>query len=148
MRRILHINLLLLFCIVTFYACKLETSDNGKLDGYWKLCLVDTIATGGRLDLTESSLFWSVQLNMLTVRDNQHILNGEYTFRFDYNGKTLRLYEPRKYEKVYGDTLLTNPSPIRKFGINDLDVTFTIDHLSDRRMHLTDDHHHLYFTKF
>lgn len=148
MKRPFHIFFLLICCFVALHSCKLETSDNGKLDGYWKLCLVDTIATGGRLDLTESSLFWSVQLNMLTMRDNQQISKGEYTFRFDHNGNTLRVYEPRKYEKVNGDTLLTNPSQIRKFGINDLDATFTIDHLSNRRMHLSDEHHHLYFTKF
>ena len=35
---------------LTLASCELETSDNGKFDGFWHLERVDTLATGGSLN--------------------------------------------------------------------------------------------------
>ena len=42
-------------------ACTLETSGNGDLDGFWHLVAVDTVDTGGVLNLSDERLFWSFQ---------------------------------------------------------------------------------------
>ena len=39
----------------------LEHSQNGKLDGYWKLTTIDTLTSGGQKDVSEQSLFMAVQ---------------------------------------------------------------------------------------
>ena len=36
-------------------ACDVETSDNGRLDGYWHLTGVDTLATSGHRDVSARS---------------------------------------------------------------------------------------------
>ena len=128
-------------------SCTLETSDNGDLDGYWKLCSVDTLATGGSCDFTDKSTFWSVQHHLLTVRDNSDPL-AEYIFRFDLTKDSLHLYEAKQYIKDTGDTLVTNPRVIAPFGVNAVDVTFHIDQLSSRYMQLTNKNYHLRFKKF
>ena len=48
-----HLILMLVGMLVLCFqsACTLETSDNGDLDGYWHLEQVDTLATGGKLNL-------------------------------------------------------------------------------------------------
>ena len=41
-------------------ACTIEMSDNGDLDGYWHLEQVDTLATGGKLNLSKERVFWGL----------------------------------------------------------------------------------------
>ena len=43
---------------LTLASCELETSDNGKFDGFWHLERVDTLATGGSLNLQQKRIFW------------------------------------------------------------------------------------------
>ncbi len=128
-------------------SCTLETSSNGDLDGYWKLCSVDTLATGGTCDFTDQSTFWSVQHNLLTVRDNSDPL-AEYIFRFQQTSDSLILKEAKGYDKAYGDTLVTNPHVLAPFGINASEEHFKIHQLSSRYMQLSNDYYHLRFKKF
>lgn len=128
-------------------SCTLETSNNGDLDGYWKLCSVDTLATGGRLDFTERSIFWSVQKDLLTVRDNTNP-QEEYIFRFQQTADSLILKEAKGYDKAHGDTLVTHPIVLHQFGINATEEHFKIHQLSSRYMQLSNDNFHLRFRKF
>ena len=78
---------------LAFTSCELETSDNGKLDGFWHLERVDTLATGKSCDLSGQLLFWSVQMKLLNVSDKNYKLRSAF-FRFEHANGTLRLYEP------------------------------------------------------
>lgn len=54
---------------LTLASCELETSDNGKFDGFWHLERVDTLATGGSLNLQQKRIFWGVQAKLISARD-------------------------------------------------------------------------------
>ena len=43
--------------IAAMTSCTIESSDNGKLDGFWHMEQVDTLATGGTQDLSDSLMF-------------------------------------------------------------------------------------------
>ena len=47
--------------LMSLTSCEIETSDNGKLDGFWHLERVDTLATGKSVDYTNKLVFWGVQ---------------------------------------------------------------------------------------
>ena len=72
-------------------ACEIETHDNGKLDGFWHLEKVDTIATGGVCDMSQQKVFWSVQAMIIEVSDRSNLNNDKYIFSFfkqaDYQRK-------------------------------------------------------------
>ena len=52
---------------LTLASCELETSDNGKFDGFWHLERVDTLATGRSLNLQQKRIFWGVQATRTTA---------------------------------------------------------------------------------
>ena len=63
-------------------SCDLETSDNGKLDGFWHLEKVDTIATGGVCDMSKEFVFWSVQSMFVEVSERSQVGENKYIFSF------------------------------------------------------------------
>lgn len=133
-------------------ACTIETSDNGKLDGFWHLTRVDTIATGMSLDLSTAYRYWGVSFNLIRLQDLPENKLGNFYLRFDYNGNTLRIYEPRTGAAGASagetlDTLLTSPLPIMPYGINSLDETFKIEKLNSSSMTLSTDAYRLIFKR-
>ena len=81
MRKLLYI----LTLGVVLASCELETSGNKELDGYWQMCQVDTLATGGIADTHEALIYWGIQGNLLQIRFSE---NGKYLgegllFRFE-----------------------------------------------------------------
>ena len=49
-------------------SCELETSDNGKFDGFWHLERVDTLATGGSLNLDPKSMAYAARTSHPLLR--------------------------------------------------------------------------------
>lgn len=139
---------LVLLLLLALASCKLETSDNGKLDGFWKLTRVDTLATGGVLDLTERGIFWSVQVNLLSVEDKYKEDGREIFFRFDHSGGKLTLSEPREGYQYTGDKDVEDIDKLRPFGINNLKETFNVEGLHNRHLYLTTSTLRLSFTRF
>lgn len=131
-----------------FISCEIETSDNGKLDGYWKLCSVDTLSTGKQTDLTEKSIFWAVQANLLSAQDNEKSLSTKYFFRFKHTTDSLILYNPQLYDKAEGNKDITDTEVIKHLGINKLTNGFYIERLSGKNLDLSDDNLKLHFIKF
>ena len=129
-------------------SCSMETSHNGALDGYWKLTTIDTLATGGINNLKEASIFWSVQKDLLTVRDNNDPTNREYVFRFQHTDSTLVLSEGQRYDRANGNVAVEDPSLLSPYGINRQPETFTFEHLTHRVMTLQTDELRLSFKKF
>lgn len=129
-----------------FVSCDIETSDNGDLDGFWHLDRVDTLSTGGRADLSNKYIFWSVQKDLINTVD-RHDSAGDYLFRFEHKGKTLRLYDPHVNDRMNGDPAVEDPAVLNPFGVNALDETFKVDRLSGSKMELSTDKLKLSFTK-
>lgn len=150
-RRHLRIVVFLVAAISCFAttSCTLRHSNNWKLDGYWHLGRIDTIATGGVLDLSEKRLFWAVQVHLLQVVDRDYNLDS-YIFRFDYTkrGTTLTLYEPHVYDRNSGDPAVTSPEVYKDYGINELRETFEIKELTGSSLVLESDKLRLRFKRF
>lgn len=129
-------------------ACDIETSDNGDLDGYWHLVRVDTLATGGTCDMSESLVFWAVQMRLLNVVD--HINDPDhfgYFLRFEHRGGTLRVYDPYKNSRKDGDIKVEDASVLAPFGINKLEETYQVEQLDGDDMRLANEQLRLSFEK-
>lgn len=143
MKKFSILSLLLLFSISQFLtSCELETSDNGDLDGFWHLVEVDTLATGGVEDLHQSKMFWSFQMNLL-----QFTGSGRYFARFSHENGQLIVNQPQSYDSKKGHQPITDVSVLAPWGLNDLEVQFSIEHLSGSSMTLNDGSLRLNFIK-
>ena len=143
-----YILQILIVSALLLVGCKLETSGNGALDGYWKLSAVDTLATGGTTDLTDASIFWSFQKNLLTMRDNNDSSNKEYVFRFTHTDNTLTVSDGQLYNRSSGNTTVEDMSVLNPFGIHHQPENFKIEHLTHRRLYLSNNDLRLIFKKF
>lgn len=136
-----------LACISAMLAgCTLETSGNGKLDGFWHLTAVDTIATGGKCDLSHRLLFWGVQAKFVNMsdRDNKAF---DFMFRFEHSDNMLRVYEPFINDRESGDTPVNDAEMLAPFGVSAMEQIFKIETLTSKKMTLSTEHLRLYFTK-
>lgn len=116
-------------------SCDLETSDNGDLDGMWRLESVDTLATSGSKDMTGTKFYWSFQLHLLQLDDKAGGHNS-VLLRFEHSGGTLRLYDPYLYNREEGDEQLTDVQYLAPFGVNMLEEECTVERLSGSKMTL------------
>lgn len=133
-------------------SCELYTSDNGKLDGFWHLERVDTLATGGQKDLSEQRVFWAIEAKLLNVRDSDHDSRGFY-FRFNQTADSLILTEPYDYgghddQEGGGDVPVTDVELLAPYGINNLEEHYQKESLTGSRMTLKSKTLRLFFKKF
>lgn len=138
----------LLFFTLLFAACDLETSGNGKLDGFWHLESVDTLS-GGFNDLSQKRIFWAFQKDLLELSDKDYVLS-HCLMRFNRDGGALKLSDPYLYDRESGegDHPLMDAAVLNPYGINAIETTFTVEKLSSSKMVLNDGTLRLYFTKF
>lgn len=135
-----------------FGSCTIETSDNGKLDGFWHLTKIEFMNTGETLDYSQKYRYWGVSFDLIRLQDLPENEAGIFFLRFDYNGNTLRVYEPRSGASGASagetvDTLLTSPLPLMEYGISSLDETFTIEKLNSSSMILSTNSYRLKFKR-
>ncbi|MBR4925248.1 MAG: lipocalin-like domain-containing protein [Prevotella sp.] len=126
--------------------CTLETSGNGKLDGYWHMTAVDTIATGGTCDLSQKRLFWGVQAKLINLSDRDD-LSYNFFMRFEYAKTTLRLFEPYQNDRIEGDPVLEDATKLEPFGIEGMEQSFKIEELKGKKMTLASENLRLHFEK-
>lgn len=148
MKNIFLITVCLVFVLCTSCGDLIETSNNGKLDGYWQLAQVDTLGSETSVDMTESKVFWGVQGKFFTMLDTQQSPSYGYMFRFKHTGDSLLLYDGRVNNRDVSDSLLTNVDELRGLGVNYLEERFLIERLSNSRMVLRDSILRLHFRKF
>ena len=154
-----HIRLFSFFlpvvgCCLFFSSCGwFETSDNGDLDGFWHLERVDTLATNGMRNLSESRLFWGVQYKLINLQDADGS-NANLYLRFAHEGNSLILSHPyinqwhENDEGTGGDVPTEDIELLRPYGINHLEESFVVEKLSDSKMILRSETLRLYFYKF
>lgn len=124
----------------------LEHSQNGELDGYWKLTTIDTLATGGQKSVSEQSLFMAVQGKILMLNDRNN--GDEYVFQFNHADGHLKIFDARQSNRGKGDPLLTDPEGLRPFGFNNLEEDFTVDEFTSGKLVINDGTLRLHFIKF
>lgn len=121
-------------------ACDIETSGNGRLDGFWHLCSVDTLQTGGHTDLSERRVFWGVQYKLISLRDVDTDRNHGYYVRFRQTGDSLITSSPYKDNWHQdqgddgGDHPIDNPKLLAPYGINNLEEGFRKESLNGSTM--------------
>lgn len=145
----------ILFIITVFMSlclmsCDLETGDNGKLDGFWHLERVDTLATGGSLDMSGEKVFWSFQVRLLQLQGG----SASFYFRFKQDGDSLTIFSPytnEGHEETIGDggnKPVDDPTLLRDYGIDDLETHYKKEALDGSRMILRSCRLRLMFRKF
>ena len=72
---------------------------------------------------------------------------GDFLFRFEHKGKTLRLYDPHVNDRMNGDPAVDDAGMLRPFGVNALDETFGVERLTGSKMVLSTEELRLSFTK-
>ena len=124
-----------------------ETSDNGDLDGYWHLVSVDTLSTGGTLDVSEKRTFWSIQATLLQVYSLD--INGgqRYISRFTYEDNRIKLEGMRTHNRADGDPVVEDVSVLTQYGIHELSESFVVESLSSSRMTLRSEGYRLWYKK-
>ena len=127
-------------------SCSIETSDNGKLDGFWQLQQLDTISTGGETDMRDSMHFWAVQKDLLEV--NERITDAQVLFRFEHVGDSLILSEPYYDLRDSSDIRINDPSLLNRFGIYHMREAFYVANLTSSKMELKSDRYYFHFRKY
>ena len=120
---------LLLFSLAS---CNLEHEDNGDLDGYWHVVRIDTLATGGSCDKSNERMYWAVQGRLLNLTGG----NLSVFLYFKHEGDGLSVYSPALDDRLQGDPVLTDEKALEDYGIAGLGETFTIEHLSKKKLTL------------
>ena len=139
----LSILFALVFCLS---ACELETSHNGKLDGWWLLTAVDTLQTGGHANVEAQQCTWAFQGRLLELRDVPG-QRGDYLLSFARHGNDLLLSHPYLSARDSGDIAVQTPQPLHPYGIQTLSEQFLIITIDRQHMVLTSTSLRLYFRK-
>lgn len=132
-----------MFCLS---ACELETSHNGKLDGWWLLTAVDTLQTGGHANVEAQQCTWAFQGRLLELRDVSG-QRGDYLLSFAQHGDDLLLSHPYLSARDSGDIAVQTPQPLHPYGIQTLSEQFLIITIDRQHMVLTSTSLRLYFRK-
>lgn len=146
-------TILAAFVIVALASCEIETSDNGDFDGFWHLERVDTLATGGTLDLSKKRVFWGVQYKLISVYDIDKEGTFGYYLRFKQTSDQIVTHTPYKnnwHQDVEngGDHPIDDPKLLAPYGINNLEEEFVKEKLNGGQMILRSSTLRLKFKRF
>lgn len=129
-------------------SCDIETSSAaGDFNGMWHLTRVDTIATGGVLDLKNEKLFWAFQ-NKLMQADDKNEKLAKILMRFNQTNTQLTLHTPYCYDRENGDKPLTDSTLLIPYGINKTEEKFDVVTLKGGKMVLQSEKLKLTLKKF
>lgn len=136
-----------------FASCTIETSRNGKLDGFWHLVRIDTLDTGKSRDLSRQRIFWGVQYKLINVKDADRNEQGYY-LRFERVKDSLFVHTPyanhlhQDQGADGGDIPIDDAKLLAPFGINRLEEHFKTEALDGSKMILKSSRLRLYFDSF
>ncbi|WP_278691579.1 lipocalin-like domain-containing protein [Leyella stercorea] len=146
-------TILATIALTTLASCEIETSDNGDFDGFWHLERVDTLATGGTLDLSKKRVFWGVQYKLISVYDIDKEGTFGYYLRFKQTHDKIVTHTPYKnnwHQDVEngGDHPIDDPTQLAPYGINNLEEEFVKEKLDGGQMILRSKTLRLKFKRF
>lgn len=130
-----------------FSSCTLEISDNGKLDGYWQLSSIDTLANGHSINMRNSGIFWGIQNDLLITRSTITPY-GEIIYDFEIKNDSIKLSNPYILNRDSSDIKVLDISKLKRFGINELEEKFHIINLQTDKFILKSKILILYFRKY
>ena len=133
--------------MIMISSCTLDSSDNGALDGYWQLSSIDTLANGHSVNMRDSGIFWAFNFNLLVTRSTKEPL-GEILYDFENTDDNLILSNPYILYRDSSDIKVTDVNLLKKYGVNSLLETFTIEHLNSNKMVLQSNLVRLNFRKY
>ena len=149
-----NVKRLLPLCALTLLvSCglvEIEHSENGKLDGSWHLVQVDTLSTGGSLDLRQQQFYWLVQGTVFELFTPWEGAGQglRYVSHFRYEGNSLTIEKLYTVDRAAGDPEVENVDELRPYGINKVEgEAFTVEELSGGNMTLRGDQLRLQFKK-
>lgn len=129
-------------------SCDIETSSAaGDFNGMWHLTRVDTIATGGVLNLKNEKLFWAFQNKLMQADDKNEKLE-KILMRFNQTNTQLTLHTPYCYDRENGDKPLTDSTLLIPYGINKTEEKFDVVTLKGGKMVLQSEKLKLTLKKF
>lgn len=114
-------------------SCEIEFSNNGKLDGFWQMIAVDTLATQHTSDLKTSGRTWAFQGRLLEMRDTKGGYSDLY-FSFEHRGDSLFLDSPYLSDRDADDIKITDVNIVKPYGVNGLKEGFEIESLSNNKL--------------
>lgn len=134
-----------------FSSCELESSDNGKLDGFWHLESIDSLENGKTVDMSKLHVFWGIEYKLIAA--TQYDNNTERMFfRFEQTSDSLKITQAfinLGHQDNGGDIPLTEvTNDLRYYGINNLPEGFAKEALSGSKMILRSKTLRLKFKKF
>lgn len=134
-----------------FSSCELESSDNGKLDGFWHLESIDSLENGKTVDMSKLHVFWGIEYKLIAA--TQYDNNTERMFfRFEQTSDSLKITQAfinHGHQDNGGDIPLTEvTNGLRYYGINNLPEGFAKEALSGSKMILRSKTLRLKFRKF
>lgn len=134
-----------------FSSCELESSDNGKLDGFWHLESIDSLENGKTVDMSKLHVFWGIEYKLIAA--TQYDNNTEpMFFRFEQTSDSLKITQAfinHGHQDNGGDIPLTEvTNDLRYYGINNLPEGFAKEALSGSKMILRSKTLRLKFKKF
>ncbi len=143
---------LLLYIIIgigLLTACSVEHSDNGDLDGFWKLTKMTTGSQAwSEADASASGVTWAFQGSVLELRD----VCSKYQdliVKFRHEGDSLIVWDFRIVDRDAGDPLVTDVTMLYPYGIHsDTEEHFRILQLTSDRMLLESGDTRLEFRKY
>lgn len=143
MKKLLFI--LSVICTIGLSSCEIETSKNGDFDGFWHLVSIDTLSNSRQADLSQLTIFWAVQANLMQLRGTEQ----ELYVRFRHEGAELTLYNPHlrdreKEDPEVGDEYMHFLYP---YGINAKEEHFSVIKLNSDEMILQSATLRLHFYK-
>ena len=123
-----------------FISCDLERSENGDLDGIWKLQEIDSLATGKHVDTSSSSLAFAVQAHLIQLNGGGKMV----LCRFEHKADSLVIFDPYINHK----TPLEDVNVLKPYGFMGLRQAFLIEKLTGKRMILKTDELRMWFEKY
>lgn len=123
-------------------SCEIESAGTGGLYANWQLRQIDTLSTGNTADMTESTIYWAFQSDVLQLRN---ISNGNQPLylRFDHKRDSLIVSNP-----ILGMKEVTSEALLLPFGITNLTDTFSIEQLNGSILCISNRLYRLRFRKY
>jgi len=133
--------------LASLASCDIDSSPNGKLDGYWKMASIDSIESGNILNLDNELYFWAFQNKLLQLVDRGH-KNATFLLRFEKSGKTLTVTDPYRHKSQLEDVPVEDPSTMKAYGIKHAEEDFTIKKLSNSTLILENEEIRINFKRY